>query len=160
LLFEALAPRLWRDKAFCDSLVVSPRRIGFSRKVIREEVLGPKHPDTVQSLNNLALLYYQQGQYQEAEPLLKRALEIREEVLSPKHPDTAESLNNLAVFYLAGDRGQQGRLEEAETLLKRALEIREKVLGPKHPDTVQSLNILAALYREQGRLEEAKRFTQ
>src|SRR4051794_17971195 len=34
---------------------------------IREEVLGPKHPDTAASLNNLALLYDNQGKYDDAE---------------------------------------------------------------------------------------------
>src|SRR5262249_27712439 len=37
---------------------------------IREEVLGPKGPDTARSLNNLAELYRSQGKLTEAEPLL------------------------------------------------------------------------------------------
>ena len=53
---------------------------------IREEVLGPEHPDTATSLNNLAGLYYAQGKYSLAEPLLKRALAIREKQLGPEHP--------------------------------------------------------------------------
>ena len=66
---------------------------------LREEVLGPMHPDTATSLNNLAVLYNSQGKYDDAEPLFKRALAVREEVLGPMHPDTATSLNNLAVLY-------------------------------------------------------------
>ena len=41
---------------------------------IREQQLGFLHSDTAQSLNNLAVLYGQQGRYEEAEPLLQRAL--------------------------------------------------------------------------------------
>ena len=37
-----------------------------------------------------------QGKYDDAEPLYKRALTIREETLGPRHPDVAQSLNNLA----------------------------------------------------------------
>ncbi|NES71529.1 MAG: tetratricopeptide repeat protein, partial [Okeania sp. SIO2D1] len=37
--------------------------------------------------NNLALLYYEQGNYTAAEPLYKRSLNIREKVLKPNHPD-------------------------------------------------------------------------
>ena len=37
-----------------------------------------------------------QGKYDDAEPLCKRALTIREETLGPRHPDVASSLNNLA----------------------------------------------------------------
>ena len=57
---------------------------------IREQQLGPEHPDTATSLNNLALLYQTQGKYPEAEPLFLRALQIREQQLGPEHPDTAQ----------------------------------------------------------------------
>jgi Flp pilus assembly protein TadD len=35
----------------------------------RERVLGPEHPGTATTLNNLALLYYRQGRFEEAERL-------------------------------------------------------------------------------------------
>jgi tetratricopeptide (TPR) repeat protein len=54
-----------------------------------------KHPDTAQSLNNLALLRYSQGDYDGARPLFERALAIHEKVLGAEHPSTAASLNNL-----------------------------------------------------------------
>ncbi|MCC9000405.1 MAG: tetratricopeptide repeat protein, partial [Candidatus Contendobacter sp.] len=73
---------------------------------------------------------YQQGRYQEAEELYRRALAIREQALGPDHPGTAASLNNLAVVLNA-----QGRLADAEALHRRALAIMEKALGPNHPDT-------------------------
>ncbi|MGA6827415.1 tetratricopeptide repeat protein [Nitrospira sp. NS4] len=118
---------------------------------IREQVLGPEHPDTAASLNDLASLYGSQGRYAEAEPLYQRALAIREQVLGPEHPDTAASLNNLASLYRS-----QGRYAEAEPLYQRALAIREQVLGPEHPDTAASLNDLASLYGSQGRYAEAE----
>ncbi|CAN0388434.1 unnamed protein product, partial [Ascophyllum nodosum] len=65
---------------------------------IKEEVLGPRHPDVASRLNNLASLLKSQGKYDDAEPLYKRALTIREEVLGPRHPDVASSLNNLATL--------------------------------------------------------------
>jgi tetratricopeptide (TPR) repeat protein len=36
---------------------------------IREQSLGPEHPDVASSLNGLAVLYYHQGKYAEAEPV-------------------------------------------------------------------------------------------
>jgi hypothetical protein len=45
---------------------------------IREQTLGPEHPDTAESLNNLAMLYFNQGRYIEAEPLYRRPLAIWE----------------------------------------------------------------------------------
>jgi tetratricopeptide (TPR) repeat protein len=62
---------------------------------IREQALGPQHPDVAHSLNDLAELYRAQGKYAEAEPLYQRALAIREQALGPQHPDVATSLNNL-----------------------------------------------------------------
>jgi hypothetical protein len=59
-------------------------------------VLGPEHPDTATSLNNLAVLLKAQSDFAGARPLLERALAIREMVFGPKHFDTATSLSNLA----------------------------------------------------------------
>ena len=53
---------------------------------IREKAPGPEHPDTAESLNNLALLYRNQGRYGEAEPLYQRALAIKDKALGPDHP--------------------------------------------------------------------------
>src|SRR5262249_25653730 len=71
---------------------------------LRKEVLGEKHPDHAQSLNNLAGLYMEQGDCAKAEPLFRQALETYQQVLGEKHPRCAVSLNNLAVLYrLQGD---------------------------------------------------------
>lgn len=118
---------------------------------IREQVLGPEHPDTATSLNNLAVLYHHQGRYAQAEPLFQRALAIRGQVLGPEHPVTAESLNNLAALYR-----NQGRYAQAEPLYQRALAIWEQAFGPEHPDTATSLNNLALLYTQQGRYAQAE----
>ena len=119
--------------------------------VICEQQVGPDHPDTVTSLNNLASLYQAQGKYAEAEPLFQRALAFREQQLGPDHPDTATSLNNLASLYR-----KQGKYAEAEPLFQRALAICEQKLGPDHPYTAGSLNDLALLYQEQGKYAEAE----
>ena len=120
---------------------------------IREQQLGPQHPDTATSLNNLALLYHDQGKYEQAEPLFQRALAIREQQLGPQHPDTATSLNNLGMLYSNQD---QGKYKQAELLTQRALAISEQQLGPQHPDTATSLNNLALLYHDQGKYEQAE----
>jgi len=112
---------------------------------LREEALGPTHPDVAQSLNNLALLYQGQGVYGKAEPLLARALAINEQALGPVHPYVAQSLNNLAVLY-----GAQGAYGKCEPLLARALRINEQALGPTHPQVAQNLDNLAELYQDQG----------
>jgi tetratricopeptide (TPR) repeat protein len=107
---------------------------------IREKELGPEHPSTAISLNNLAALLQDQGDLAAARPLYERALAICEKVLAPEHPETADSLNCLAFLLQA-----QGDFAGARPLYERALAICEKVLGPEHPDTATSLNNLATL---------------
>jgi tetratricopeptide (TPR) repeat protein len=114
---------------------------------LREQLLGPEHPDVATSLNNLAELCESQGRYAEAEPLFQRALTIREQALGPEHPDTATSLNNLAGLYQA-----QGRYPDAEPLYQRALAVREQRLGRDHPNVAVTLKhylaLLKAMHRE------------
>jgi tetratricopeptide (TPR) repeat protein len=118
---------------------------------IRETVLGANDPDTADTLNGLAGLYYYQGKYEESEPLYERALKIYENALGSEHPITALSVNNLAELYAS-----QGKYREAEPLFRRALGTTEKVNGPEHPHVAAGLNNLAELYREQEKYDEAE----
>ncbi|WP_208341799.1 tetratricopeptide repeat protein, partial [Aetokthonos hydrillicola] len=97
--------------------------------------------------------YYllERGQYSEAEPLYKKALELYQRLLGQEHPDVAQSYNNLAELYRA-----QGRYQDAEPLCQKALELRQRLLGQEHPDVAQSYNNLAALCDSQGRYQDAE----
>jgi len=112
---------------------------------ISVKVLGPEHPDTAISLNNLANVLRAQDDLAEARPLSERALAISEKVLGPEHPDTAISLTNLANLLWS-----QGDLVGARPLYERALAIREKAFGPEHSDTATCLNSLASVLKAQG----------
>ncbi len=113
---------------------------------IWENAVGPEHPEVANSLNRLALVYWNQGRYAEAEPLYMRARVIQEKVLGPDHPEVANSLNGLALVYW-----NQGRYAEAEPLFTRAIAIWENEFGPDHPRVAHSLNNLAIIYLDQGR---------
>ena len=115
-----------------------------------ERVLGPDHPDTLASRNNLAAAYRAAGRFAEAIGLHERTLAGRERVLGPDHPATLNSRNNLATAYQ-----EAGRFAEAIGLHERTLAGRERVLGPDHPDTLQSRNNLASAYWAAGRAAEA-----
>jgi tetratricopeptide (TPR) repeat protein len=67
------------------------------------------------SLKNLALLYYCEAKYAQAEPLYKRALEIREKNLGPQDPAVLQTMQ----FYAALLR-QQGRKTEAQAVEAQA----------------------------------------
>jgi tetratricopeptide (TPR) repeat protein len=119
---------------------------------IRNTVLGPEHPDTAASLNNLAALYWAMAVYDQALPFYQRALKIREKALGPEHPRTAISLNNLALLYQA--MGAYDR----PCPVPAGLKIREKALGPEHrPRT--SLNNLGDFICP-GRLECRRKLSQ
>jgi tetratricopeptide (TPR) repeat protein len=117
---------------------------------IREQALGPAHPDVATSLNNLAEIYRVQGEYTKAESLHQRALTIREQVLEPDHPDVATSLNNLAGLYHG-----QGQYAQAEPLYKQALTILQNALGPEHPNTITCMESYAYLLEATDRTEQA-----
>jgi len=116
-----------------------------------KRVLGDDHPDTLQSMRNLAILYWNQGRYADAEPLFLATLETKKRVLGDDHPGTLKSMNNLAILY-----NDQGRYADAEPLYLATLETRKRVLGDDHPDTFKSRNNLAGLYVDQGRYGEAE----
>ena len=79
--------------------------------VIREQALGPAHPDVASSLNNLAELLDATGRSGEAEPLYRRALGIFGKVLGQTHPHTQTVFENLRTFYR-----KQGEVEKLRAL--------------------------------------------
>ena len=87
---------LYAVGAYADMLTIDEATL-----TARERVLGPDHPDTLASRNNLALGYQAVGRHGEAITLHEATLTAMERVLGPDHPDTLNSRNNLAVDYRA-----------------------------------------------------------
>ena len=123
-------------------------------RAVREAALGPDHPDTLDSRNNLANAYWVAGRLPEAIALYEATLKLRESKLGPDHPDTLKSRSNLASAYRAA-----GRIDEAIALHEATLKLREAKLGPDHPDTLKSRHNLANAYRVAGRLPRRSRCT-
>jgi tetratricopeptide (TPR) repeat protein len=92
----------------------------------------PSHAqDLPYNLTKLADFYLLQGQYDLAEPLLKRSLAIRQQMYGPDNPQVVDVLKNLAELYKL-----QGNSTEADAYLVRARQIEEKLVSakpPKHP---------------------------
>jgi len=117
---------------------------------VREELLGPGHPEVARSVLALARLEVDRGDDPAAEELFRRALELFTELHGPKHPETAEVVSDLADL-----ARRQGHYEEAEEGHRAALAVREATLGPNHPETAVSWNGLGTVHARQGRYEEA-----
>ena len=75
---------------------------------------GADHPYYAAALNKLAIVYWKQRKYSEAEALHKRALAIREKVLGANNPDVGRTLHNLALVHWA-----QHKYSEAEVVQAR-----------------------------------------
>ncbi|KAJ3495526.1 hypothetical protein NLG97_g3331 [Lecanicillium saksenae] len=95
---------------------------------------------------NLALTYWNQGRWEEAEQLEVQVMETGKAKLGPDHPDTLTSMANLASTYW-----NQGRWEEAEKLFVQVMETSKAKLGLDHPDTLTSMNDLAHTWKNMGK---------
>jgi len=117
----------------------------------RRGLLGEEHPDTLLSMNDLALTFICQKRWKEVEQLLVPAMKTSRNVLSKEHSTTLVITSNLAVAYY-----YQGQWKEAEKLFVHVLKTRREVLGEEHPDTLMSMNNLATMFMHQYRWKEAR----
>lgn len=123
----------------------------FEEALETAEKFPPGDPRLGRSLNNLAAVYYKQQDYDRAEPLMRRSLNVLEESLGPSNADVAQTKKNLAAIYYL-----QGNFADAEPLLKESLSTLEELHGPNHAFVATVLNNLAALYQTQNRYTDAE----
>ena len=147
LFGEVLAFALW----YSAELGAPQAAVALSDAVTHlSKILGPDHPDTLTSRNNLAGAYESAGRLDEAITLYEQVLADRVRLLGPDHPQTLTSRNNLAYAYRSA-----GRLDQAIPLYEEVLADRVRLLGDDHPQTLTSRNNLAGAYRSAGRLDQA-----
>ena len=101
--------------------------------------------------SDLAQLLLDTNRITEAEPLMRRALEIDAAAFGERHPTVATDLDNLATLLEATNR-----LGEAEPLRRRALAIDVAAFGEQHPRVATDLCNLATLLLDANRIEDAE----
>ncbi len=121
----------------------------------RRAKLGADHPDTLESMNNLAVGYVEAGKLDLALPLYEETLKLMKAKLGADHPHTLASMSNLAGGYRA-----TGKLGLALPLLEETLKLRKAKLGADHPDTLVSMNNLAVAYENAGKLDLAQQLSE
>ena len=130
-------------------------RLGEAEKLYRRALdiheRDPWNVEVCRSLNGLALLRNDTGDYVHAEKLLKRAIAIHDKTQRRRHPYQATVLVNLGIMYT-----NLGRLDEAEPLFVRAKSVQDAVVRKNHPDVAVRLEAHAALLNQTGRLDEAE----
>ncbi|NLF39918.1 CHAT domain-containing protein [bacterium] len=101
---------------------------------------------------NYAFLCREMGEYDRAEELLGRTIEIRESTLGNDHPDTVAARNDLAI--VLQDKGDFAR---AETLLDETYALTTNRFGPSSIRAATARRNRAILHRAQGEYGAAER---
>jgi tetratricopeptide (TPR) repeat protein len=123
---------------------------GSARAIL--EGLPDVDPEDLAALfHNLGGLAYARGDFESAEPLARRAVEIRSSSLGRRAPATLLDRSAHAAI-VAG----LGRSDEAEASIRELLGDLEVTLGPDHAEVAVALNNLAALLQARGALPEAE----
>lgn len=113
------------------------------------KIIGADHPTTLQIQDHIAHVYYEQGDFVNAEKHFQQALDVYHSS-DPELVETLRATNNVA----ASLRGQ-GRLPEAELMQRSILERWEKKFSTDDEKTVECLLSLAETVARQARFEEA-----
>ncbi len=112
--------------------------------------LGPRHPETLGTMHDLAECYRDGGQFDRAMSLHEETLALRKKILGTDHPGTIASMGNLAETYR-----DAGQLDRAMSLHEETLARMKSKLGPDHPDTLAAMSGLALDYQNIGRFDRA-----
>lgn len=101
---------------------------------------------------SMGRVYGSLGLFEQAQPLLERAVETARASLGDEAPDTLEASDRLARLYF-----DRGRFKESQEIYARVVDARRRIQGNEHPDTLRSMAGLADLSREQGQHGEAEK---
>jgi tetratricopeptide (TPR) repeat protein len=108
------------------------------------------YPDYAAAVNDLGLMFRDQGDYAQSEQLLRESLAMERRLMGDKHPELALSLNNLALVLW-----RKGDLPGAESTYRQALAMQRELLGEVHPDVANTLNNLAFVLYDKGDVRAA-----
>jgi tetratricopeptide (TPR) repeat protein len=119
---------------------------------LQKAKFGPDHPETLNTMKNLAAAYGAAGKSDRYFALFEEALRLEKAKRGPDHPDTLNTMNILAVAYWHAKR-----FDRSIPLFEELVRLQTAKLGKDHTDTLNNMANLATSYREAGRREEALR---
>jgi serine/threonine-protein kinase len=137
---------MYCDKGDCSQAETFERRA----LRIRQQTLGPDHPDTLNVRHKLLLYIESQGRYAEALP---QRLALAGQINASKGINPLK----MAVEYdaLGIDQRELGQFAEAETMTRKALALIDESQGPHSLRSLNARANLAALLQLQGRYPES-----
>ncbi|MBI3834422.1 MAG: tetratricopeptide repeat protein [Planctomycetes bacterium] len=118
---------------------------------IRQHEFGDENIEVTKSMNELATVLFEKGDYPTAESLCRKALEIQHRLMGAEHLEIATTLQNLATLAI-----QTGEVSEAEGLYKKVLAMRGKLSGTENEDYGNVMNDLAGVVYTKGDLNQAE----
>jgi serine/threonine-protein kinase len=99
---------------------------------------------------NLGSIYQKLGQFEQADSLLRSALEQRKSLFGADSSEVAESLTALGLL-----RSDQAHLDEAEQLVRQGLVMTKRHLPPKHPAIAKATLAFGKVLAERGSSDQA-----
>jgi serine/threonine protein kinase/tetratricopeptide (TPR) repeat protein len=99
---------------------------------------------------NLGGIYQKLGKYDEADSLLRAALDQRKSLFGADSAEAAESLTALGLL-----RSDQARLEEAQKLVEQGLAMSKRHLPPNHPAIAKATLAYGKVLAERGSYDQA-----
>jgi tetratricopeptide (TPR) repeat protein len=116
-------------------------------------VLGPEHPETLETQSALGYALLHNAEFARAERALRLAAEGQARVLGPAHPQTLQSLK-----YLATALYRLGREDEATRLAVEVAEGHRQTFGPIHIKTSSAMGSALANLRRTGDVAASRDF--
>jgi tetratricopeptide (TPR) repeat protein len=146
----------WERQHEAGRLLCSQGELAQAEQAYRAAVeealaLGDDDLRVATSLTELGQLKVRQGDFEQAEELLSRALAIRQRKLGAEHPELTILLENLARLCF-----NRNDCAAATPLLTRLLAVKERTLGEEHPDVATILTALSRSRSVEGNHDEAE----
>jgi non-specific serine/threonine protein kinase/serine/threonine-protein kinase len=136
----------------------------LSREILdtRRELFDGGHVEIALALNDLGWIQVLAGQWDDAERLLREAVEMYRSLLGEARPQEAAALRNgmaLSLGNLGSVLLERDALDEAGVVYREALETNRALLGEVHPRVADNLMGLGAVMRDRGEYDEALRLS-
>ena len=126
---------------------------GLESAVRAWDLASPGDPQALPAIEALATAHRDRAEYEQAEPLLLRALRLREATGGPEGAEVISAVDSLAYVEFG-----LKKFPEAEALYKRLAALWEKNAGPDHPMLALTFDKTAEFYAFQQHYEEAEKF--
>jgi len=115
-----------------------------------KEIFEDDHPNSAKVIDNLAVVYAEQGEYKAALELHEKGMHMHQAMHGLLNPASAKYLTNLAQTHR-----KMGNLEKAIELLKRAEVILSRIFGERSLEFAEILFVQASVIAETGELIRA-----